>query len=120
MAPLPSLTSVTLKVAGLACGWAYRELEPIMLEATALNALCGSYRFDKGDWTLTREGDTLALESGWTRTTLLPLSPTEFFLKSEPFNRVRFTLGPNGTATALEVRGRYALRIERGVKVEQG
>jgi D-alanyl-D-alanine carboxypeptidase len=121
MAPEPSLTLVTLRVAGLASDWAYQEPSLIVLDDAAVDTLTGIYHLTSRDCTLTREQSRLVLRTGGWCTALLPISPTEFLFESEPFIRVRFILGPNGTATALEVQhGRYALRIERGLKAEPG
>ncbi len=120
MAPEPSLPFVTLSVAGLACGLSVREPATILLEDAALDAMAGVYHMRGHDCTIGKEDGRLVLGSGGYCTALLPVTPTEFLLRSDPFMHVRFSLGADGVAASLEIKGRYALRIERGVRAETG
>jgi CubicO group peptidase (beta-lactamase class C family) len=108
-------TVVSLKIVGLALGRPFREPAAVSLDAAQLDALVGTYRFDDDEWTISREGDALVVQPArGMRTLLVALSPTEFHPRSDPFTRIRFSLGTDGTA-ALEQRTRFP-RIERAVR----
>lgn len=114
--PDPSPDTIALKIVGLALGRPYQEPVPTTLDVSQLDAVAGIYRFVDREWTLSREGDDLVLHStAGMQASLLPLSPTEFFLKSDPFTRFHFSMGPDGTAEALEMRDRSP-RVDRAVK----
>jgi hypothetical protein len=99
---------LALKIAALLIGQPYQEPTPIVLGAAELAPYVGVYRSAAGgEWTIVCESDHLFVqEAGGPPRSILPLSTTEFYRHDMSIDRLVFTLGAAGAATALEWRGR--------------
>jgi CubicO group peptidase (beta-lactamase class C family) len=97
------------KIAMLAVGSSYEDPVAIKLPAGALDKYVGVYKLnDKQDAVVTKEGETLLLQHPQAgRVEILPISETEFFVKTFPSIRVGF-VKKAGSITGLVMRTNIA------------
>jgi CubicO group peptidase (beta-lactamase class C family) len=94
----PHIELLALRMAGLALGRPYVPPASIEVEPDRLDQYVGVYALEQDqNWTMTRQGDKLmALRSGWSPLSLMPIEPDTFCIDDMPLLRFIFTPIANG------------------------